>query len=207
MSSNLKAESARANGAKSHGPITPEGKAISSQNALRHGLTGNFNVLPNESQDDFQVLLDAYIDRFDPADPVETELVRTMAITRWRLGRIGNLESGMLENEMAQSKDADSPLAAAFRNLANDGKALSLLIRYEATLNRLHDRTLKQLELLQSDRERNEPIVLVYRDPPPTSPRPNPAGEQTVQQPPSRSAPQQTTSIGPCNDEVAIGYL
>jgi len=203
MSSNLKAESARANGAKSHGPITPEGKAISSQNALRHGLTANFNVLPNESQDDFQTLLDGYIDRFDPADPVEMDLVQTMAITRWRLRRIGNLESGMLENELAQSKE----IAVAFRNLASQGNALSLLIRYEATLNRLHDRTLKQLELLQKDRERNEPIVLVYRDPAPTSPRPNPPGERTVQQPPTHSAPPQPSSIGLCNEEVAIGYL
>ena len=34
----------------STGPITPEGKAISSQNNFRHGLTAAFKVLASESQ-------------------------------------------------------------------------------------------------------------------------------------------------------------
>ncbi len=209
MSSTLKAESARANGAKSHGPITPEGKAASSRNAVRHGLTGNFTVLPSESQDDFQILLDAYIDRFDPADPVEMELVQTMAITRWRLRRIGNLESGMLENEMSLSgEETGDPLAAAFRTLANQGKALSLLIRYEATLNRLYDRALKQLDDLQNQEEPNKPIQLIFRDPTATStqsPIPPQPPEGKVQELWSRGAPYQPSFAGPCNRKRAVG--
>jgi hypothetical protein len=72
MSSTPKSESARANGAKSHGPITPEDKANSSQNALRHGLIANYTVLPTESKDDFQLLLDAHI----LADAQKTQIAK-----------------------------------------------------------------------------------------------------------------------------------
>jgi hypothetical protein len=39
------------------GPRTPEGKAISSLNNLKHGLTGSFHILDNESQREFDLLL------------------------------------------------------------------------------------------------------------------------------------------------------
>jgi hypothetical protein len=184
MSSNLKSETARVNGAKSHGPITPEGKARSSQNALRHGLTANSPTLPTESEDDFQNLLDAYLDSYHPAGAVEMELVQTLAITRWRLRRVGTIESCMLENEMEQSRPHlawlfeeihdDNRLAFAFRNMANGGRALDLLIRYEASLNRAYDRTAKQLDLLQNRKVRNEPTGAVTRQSAATLPDPQP---------------------------------
>jgi hypothetical protein len=38
------------------GPRTPEGKAISSLNNLKHGLTGSFRILDNELQEEFDLL-------------------------------------------------------------------------------------------------------------------------------------------------------
>ena len=38
MSSQLKSETARTNGAQSNGPVTPQGRATSSRNSLRHDL-------------------------------------------------------------------------------------------------------------------------------------------------------------------------
>src|SRR5579863_1249270 len=50
----------RANAHLSSGPVTDSGKQIVSQNAVRHGLTGKFQVMPDESQEDFDELLAGY---------------------------------------------------------------------------------------------------------------------------------------------------
>jgi len=57
MSSLTKSESARINGAKSHGPKTEAGRKRSSQNALKHGLTAQTLVLPTEDPAEFHQLL------------------------------------------------------------------------------------------------------------------------------------------------------
>ena len=149
----------KANGAKSRGPITPEGKARSAANSLRHGLSSKAVVLPSESTEDYQALLASYVERFQPADPVEMDLVESMAVARWRLRRITNIETHLLGNDMAGSdapsirypvaKDDDQRLAYVFERRT---QSLNLLIRYEASFNRTFDRALRQLQLLQKTR-------------------------------------------------------
>jgi hypothetical protein len=50
MSSQRKIDSARANGARSKGPITEAGKAASSKNSLCHGMLSQTIVLEGESK-------------------------------------------------------------------------------------------------------------------------------------------------------------
>ena len=164
----LKSQTARANGAKSRGPVTPEGRAASSRNSLRHGFAAKSVVLPTESQEDFQSLLDSYVDQFDPQGGVEMDLIQTMAAARWRLRRICSIETTLLDKEMTRNakdirREFNNPddagrLARVFRDLANHGQSLALLMRYEGALNRSYDRAFKQLLLLQAHRPRpNEP--------------------------------------------------
>ena len=85
MVSNLKSETARANGAKSRGPTTAEGKEKSSRNAIKHGLTaGNGNILLDcENPDEFDEVLNKLLGIHEPATPAETDLVEEMVACRW----------------------------------------------------------------------------------------------------------------------------
>ena len=105
MTSQSKSDAARANGAKSRGPTTREGKAQSSQNAIKHGLTANANLLPGESEHDFEALLEAHRTHHRPAGALEEELVRNLAVARWRLSRVAALEARLFDNEMARSQN------------------------------------------------------------------------------------------------------
>ncbi len=197
MASQSKSDAARANGSKSRGPVTPEGKARSSQNARKHGLCASFTTLPTESQAGFDELLHSHEALFQPDGAVECDLVRTLAILRWRLRRIPDIETAMLDNEVIiadaeinnhfSTIDDIGRLGFVFRQLADRSQVLQLLIRYESSLTRVYDRTFKHLTALQ--KLRNEPNVGQGHSPAPTPPSPSPSAGHETPAPPS---------IGPC---------
>jgi hypothetical protein len=156
---------ARANGAKSRGPKTAEGKQISSRNATTHGLTARTVVLHNESEAQFETDLRAYLDHFRPQTKPETDLVHQLAAAQWRLARYIAIEAALFENKMTdQSEWLDDKyevlpepnrLAIAFESLASNG-SLALLNRYQARLHREYQRLLKTLTDLQAARRAAE---------------------------------------------------
>ena len=86
----------RANAKLSTGPRTESGKQRSSLNALRHGLTAQTAVLPNEDPETYQRHIQQFLDEYAPATPTETQLVHEIANTAWRLNRIPFLEAELL---------------------------------------------------------------------------------------------------------------
>lgn len=116
-------DAARTNGAKSEGPVTPEGKERSSQNATRHGLNSKAVVLANESQEAYDELLATIRREWQPQGPTENDLVRDMADARWRLRRIKAIETAVLDSEMFVIKEAfeasfePGPVRIALRTL------------------------------------------------------------------------------------------
>ena len=88
MVSNLKSETARANGAKSRGPTTPEGKEKSSRNSLKHGLTaGSGNILLDcEDPEEFEQAFNKLFGIHEPATPAEKDIVEEMVAARCSYG-------------------------------------------------------------------------------------------------------------------------
>lgn len=156
-----KSQTSRLNGAKSRGPITESGRARSSQNALKHGLTSQTLVLPSEDPADFDALLAAYLNQLRPIGPIELDLVHEMVAAKWRLDRIAHIETQLFVEAIDRVEEySDDPLtpaqalASGFERLANGG-SLNVLHRMESRLDRAYSRALRNL--LQLQRDRNKP--------------------------------------------------
>jgi hypothetical protein len=167
MSSTRRILASQANGAQSRGPVTPQGKERSSQNALRHGLAAQAVVIKCESREAFQDCLDQFVARFLPADQVELSLVEEMAAAAWRLRRSWSVESRLLDSHIDEHlPGADGErIAIGYYNLAS-GPQLNLIHRYETRLHMAFQRALSSLVALQKARMRNEPSPISERDSP-----------------------------------------
>jgi len=195
MSSELKSATSRANGAKSHGPITPEGKEISSQNALNHGFTSKKTiVLKCENEGEFQEMLGFYADTYQPYCPVEKDLVHEMVACRWRMERLRMMETALLDSEMdrepPEAEITDDPgyqMAFAFRRLVDGSRAISLASRYESRLHRIHERSHRTLRELQQSR-----LAVTPHSPSVSAgvPEPTPAPVQPEPPPPTVAVPE-----------------
>ena len=73
-------------------------------NALRHGLTSKTLVLANESPAKFDQLLQMYIEKFQPQDGVEMNLVDEMVAARWRQQRGWVIQTAALDLQMEKEE-------------------------------------------------------------------------------------------------------
>jgi hypothetical protein len=155
----------RANGAKSRGPVTAEGKRRSAQNSLKHGLTARRLMIPGEDAAEFDELLEGYYDLFQPIGAVEAELVETITIYTWRLRRGASAEASALRRAIAvrsrvdvefptrlADPDAGDNLGAAFIDLDTQGFVTRSLTGYEARLVRVRKQTVQLLQQAQVTR-------------------------------------------------------
>lgn len=160
MSSKRRRAASRANGKKSHGPVTPEGKARSAMNATRHGLAStsrlaNSVCLSTENREDFIRLHEILITEHLPQNPCEHQIVEELAVARWRLQRMWTVETHLLENQMDsmstdvekdwKTMDEGTRLALAFRKLSETSPSLALQQRYETRLTRQIESCRRQL--------------------------------------------------------------
>ena len=159
MSSEKQIRASQSNGARSRGPITPQGKAHASRNSLRHGILARQILVGKESPSSFKALYDFLVSHFSPLNDVELGYIEEMAAAYWRLRRTWAVETEMLEaamaNQTAESTDI-ARMAAAFGDLACTPK-LSLLHRYETRLHVMYQRAFHNLLVMRKAGMRNEP--------------------------------------------------
>ena len=100
----------RLNAQHSTGPVTAEGKAASSRNALKSGLFSEAAILPGESPDAFKDLQSDYTQRYHPTTPDERFYVDQMIRNEWLLRRFHRIEESMWISQ-TKSLDLTDPAA------------------------------------------------------------------------------------------------
>ena len=184
---------ARANGAKSRGPITSAGKAKSSRNSLTHGMTMKAILLSTENKEAAAATLAEFVQEYKPAGPVEFQLVELLALYQWQTFRLLAIEQGYFQNSIARAAeklgetfaaaDERSRAAESFRGMVTDDDSFRLLLRYSGEIRRTFAAKRRELEILQNRRaksaqETEEPTAEITEIEPepalcPTGPEPN----------------------------------
>jgi hypothetical protein len=115
MSTEAQTLANRRNAQKSTGPRTSEGKAIVSQNAVKHGLLARHDVISSESQDDFRLYRDQLLAELAPASPMESILAERIVSLSWRLKRVCRIQNQTID--ALSAPDTSSPLSKLTQSL------------------------------------------------------------------------------------------
>ena len=161
MISERQLDANRRNAAKSHGPITPEGRAAVRLNALTHGFTAAEIILPTvEEKIDFEQFRFAFEKEYNPIGPTEQVLVEDIVTARWRLNRIRMMEPGFfalglqrrrkVREEIYSNLDGQAHLADVLSYDAFEDDTYGKMSRYEGRFERTFYKALKELQRLQA---------------------------------------------------------
>ena len=150
----------RANAQHSSGPKTAAGRAVSSLNALKAGLTGVTVLLPSDDAIAYQAHILSYEKLLKPVGPEESALVQSIADLRWRLNRIPALEYALLaigQKELAATNEEFNRTGLTpilemeiRRAYSKDFRNLQL---QEARLSRRREKEMAELRALQAERK------------------------------------------------------
>ena len=135
------------------GPRTEAGRAVSSQNAISHGLfTLNDFILPGEELTYAQYVVQLK-QEFSPVGIVEEGLVDEIRRAMWRLRRCGNVEGELAARIHSAGTGADPT-----QEPGSDAEKIQKSVdRARAQASRLRKQAMAELRQLQTERQiRNE---------------------------------------------------
>jgi len=152
----------QANARLSTGPRTPEGKKRSRLNGVRHGLTGQFALMPHEDRAAFETFCAGLLKDLAPEGALEQTLAESIAQDHWRLNRSSAIETNIFALGFASGTEAldncDPEAVAAIvqaRTFLNEAPKLALLTLYAQRIQRGIEKSTTQLRQLQSERRAN----------------------------------------------------
>lgn len=183
MATELQKAANQRNALMSTGPRSLAGKARSSMNAIKHGLTAPHAMLPGEDVNEFEGLRHAMFGSIRPEGALENQLVERIASLIWRLRRVQAFEVALFQwmaHYQAQQYDGPNDTTTNLRNDPDgqpgpdlqDGLTVgrmfeallsadltNRLSRYETTMQRQLSLAMKELREFQRPRLEFEEMV------------------------------------------------
>jgi hypothetical protein len=156
MASPAQITASRANGALSHGPVTSDGKSISSRNSLKLGLYSEALIIPGEDPEDFEQLSAEYHAHYQPVGPAETSLLNQAIVAQWMQRRYFRIEAAVINFRAASHPDPELAVGAAYDDDHKHGNTLNRLFRRQQAASRDWREALQLLERHQGRRRQQE---------------------------------------------------
>ncbi len=149
----------RENAQHSTGPRTGEGKSRTRLNGIRHGLTGQTILLPEEDREAYNRHCHNFLEDLNPKGAVETQIAQSMADDYWRLNRIKAIEDNILAlgieayaGNFSDDARTDHAFAQA-QTYLEEARQINLISLYEGRLNRAIAKKAGELSELQRIRK------------------------------------------------------
>ena len=111
----------RNNSQKSTGPQTAEGKAVVSQNAIKHGLFAAEAVIQGENPADYEAFHDQFLAELVPVGMVESMMAERIVSLSWRLRRAERMQNQTIEYMIERHVTDPSAISHREFHINNEG--------------------------------------------------------------------------------------
>jgi hypothetical protein len=167
----------RANAANSTGPKTPQGKARSARNSVKHGFTAStFAVVRLEDLQEIALLKSDLVSVYQPVNSQELFALERMALAQQAILRAARLESGLFTTclnetlaandhpftpmseelagdgdiEITRAQNRNYLLAEGFLRIVRQSNGWTIFLRYQAQAERQYRRALEDFDRLKA---------------------------------------------------------
>ena len=146
MSSPARLIANAANAQLSTGPRTTAGKAASSQNARKHGLTAQELIIRDDEREAYASLESDLATGLAPHGPLEQIIFNQLLHAAWNQRRLRRLEAELFHDNL-------DPLADP-----SQAPTLDRYARYQARFDHAFTRALRELKALQTERAQRDAV-------------------------------------------------